>query len=164
MYRAVKILGALLLLISLGFPISQSIDQDSWAPTGSYNYALSRDPGDWLEGALWFCLLLFTWPVLMLALLSRFSRGWAALLLRTLELLALLYSYVFVDLLSMFARQETGTHLALCGFAVYALGALWEDAAIFLKWARTTGLLAPIMPHVQARGVDHDAPQHEETQ
>jgi hypothetical protein len=137
MYRSVKILGALLLLISLGFPVSQSIDQDSWAPTGSYNYVLSRDPSDWLGGTLWFCLLLFTWPVFMLALLSRFSQGWIALLLRSFELLALLYSYVLVDLLSMFARQETGTHIAQCGFAVYALGALWEDAAVLREWIRT---------------------------
>lgn len=136
MYRSVKILGAILLLISLGFPVSQSIDPDSWEPTGSYSYVLSRHPSDWLEGRLWFCLSLFTWPVLMLALLYRFSQAWVALLLRTLELLALLYSYVLVDLLSMFAHQEIGTHIAQCGFAVYALGALWEDAAVLRRWAR----------------------------
>lgn len=153
-HRTLKVVGALLLLISLALPQSSCRHyEDAKAnrvehktgdppPAGAhevvrYNYAWeSFEP---VDPSTWLTVLAFVWPVLTLGLLLRPEKRRAALFLRLLEILLLAASFVVVDLSGgLFAdRLEAGYYLAMLALVLYAAGTLWGDLAAFRQWRRT---------------------------
>ncbi len=160
-HRTLKVVGAVLLLISLALPMSSCrhyedakgnrIEHAAGAPVPAgahevviYNYAWEgfepRDPSTWLT------VLAFVWPALTLGLLLRPERRRAALILRILEILLLAASSVLIDFNAGFSgdRREAGAYLAYLALALYAAGALWGDVSAFRQWLRARRLrLAP---------------------
>jgi hypothetical protein len=153
MLRSLKIVGAILVLVSLALPMSScrhyvdaqgerlEVEKGEPPPQGarevvSYQYAL--ESFDVQELASWNKLLVFVWPVLMVGALFRWRQGRTLVVLRVLEILLLAYSIFMVDLLAtLFAdRIEAGAYLAFTGLGLYAAAALWEDVTAFRRWRR----------------------------
>jgi hypothetical protein len=157
MLRSLKIVGALLVLVSLALPMSScrhyvdakgerlEVEKGEPPPPGaqevvSYHYALESFNAR--ELASWTNLLVFVWPGVMLGAQFWRRRGRMLVVLRVLEILLLIYSFFIVDLMAtLFAdRIEAGAYLAFTGFGLYAVAALWEDATAFRRWRRARAL------------------------
>ncbi len=146
-----KLLGALLLLVSVAFPMStcshyEDVDgrrievaPGETPPEGtvevvSRSYAFEDfhplDPGDWVRA------LAFTWPILAIATLRLRKRGAITLGVRVLEpplIAGSIYAVHFIS--SFFAdRREIGAYLAFLGLGIYAIATIWVDLAVYRKW------------------------------
>lgn len=163
MLRSLKIVGAVLVLVSLALPMSScrhyvdaqgerlEVEKGKPPPQGarevvSYQYAL--ESFDVQELASWNKLLVFVWPVLMVGALFWRRQGRTLVVLRVLEILLLAYSIFMVDLLAtLFAdRIEAGAYLAFTGLGLYAVAALWEDVTAFRRWRRARALRRAASP------------------
>jgi hypothetical protein len=122
MLKSLKIVGAILLLVSLALPMSScrhyvdaqgerlEVQKGEPPPQGArevvtYNYALENFNGRDLDS--WNKLLVFVWPVLMVGALFWRRQGRTLVVLRVLEILLLAYSIFMVDLLAtLFALRK----------------------------------------------------------
>ena len=146
-----KLLGALLLLVSLAFPMSTcsyyedaegkriEVAQGETPPEGaveviSRSYAFEDfhplDPGDWVRA------LAFAWPILAIATLRLRKRGAIAMGVRVLEPALIAGSIFAVHFISTFFadRREIGAYLAFLGLGIYAISTIWVDVALYRKW------------------------------
>lgn len=151
--RLLKTIGALLLLISITLPMatctrtvkSEHSGENNTSPqseqvqdTASKQekkiYILDHfspsDPGSWIS------IVAFTWPVLILGILWWRKKGRVVLLVRGLEPFLLIGSVLVVDFASTFFadRREIGAYLAFFAIALYAVGAIWRDISLYLRW------------------------------
>jgi len=148
-----KSLAALLLLVSLAFPMATcshyedaqgtriAVAEGETPPEGarlvtSRTYAFEdfdpSDPGEWVKA------LAFLWPVLALVILQRRQRGRVALGVRILEPALIGLSLYVVDFVSTFFadRRAIGAYIAFLALGIYAIGALWVDAAVYREWKK----------------------------
>lgn len=147
-----KILGAVLLLVSLclpmasctyyadsqGFPIV--VDRPESKPGG----VREVDVGPWYamedlkpaEPMFWMVLASFAWPLLWVALLSWRGKGRIAILLRVIEPILLAYSASMVEFISTFlvTQREIGAYVAFVGLGTYGIGIVLTDLALFRLW------------------------------
>ncbi len=147
----IKLLGALLLLVSLAFPMSTcshyedaqgkriEVAQGDAPPEGarqvtSRTYAFESfhpsDPGDWVRA------FAFLWPVLALVILQQRKRGRVALGVRILEPALIGLSLYVVDFVSTFFadRRAIGAYLAFLALAIYAIGTVRVDVMAYREW------------------------------
>jgi hypothetical protein len=162
--RAVKALGAALVLVSLALPMATcthyvdgagdrvAVDDRAHPPPGvtaveEPQYALADfDPADASD---WTRLATFLWPVLVLALLAwRRERGRLAVALRVVEVLLLAWSFWLVAFISSFLvdRRASGAYLAFVGLGLYALGALGSDVLALKRWRAERSERPPPQP------------------
>ena len=147
-----KVVGAILLLVSLAFPMQQAshyyIDSDgvirpqAWGtPPGatalfeSDQYALHPGSG---ENSL--LALAFAWPVIAVAY-WQWRKDVIGIVLRSLEIVFLAGTFLLVYWVSTFTvltvtRVGAGGYLAFLGLGLYAVGALWADAIALRRWKR----------------------------
>ena len=151
MYRYLKLVGAILLLVSLALPMAsctrfedeegnrvEVVDGDPH-PEGikevvTYNYALENfDP---TEISSWAVLLTFVWPIIIVGILFWLKRGRIVVVLRILEPLLVIGSFYMVYWISSFlvTRREWGAYLAFLALGVYGIGFLWEDLILYRGW------------------------------
>jgi hypothetical protein len=151
MYSWLKLLGALLLLVSLAFPMSTCshyedaegrrvrVAEGEAPPEGvrkviSEEYALEDfhpdDPGDWLR------IFAFAWPLLAFGALRLRRRGRVALAIRIAEPLLIGGSILAVDFISTFLADSraTGAYLAFAALGLYAIATVWEDLIVYREW------------------------------
>ncbi|MCP4288315.1 MAG: hypothetical protein GY792_28460 [Gammaproteobacteria bacterium] len=147
--KAIKMVGALLLLLSITLPMSKcSYHVDSSGnryPRGDKipgnaiekwekNYAFDEfeplDPGSWT------IVLVFTWPVLALGSLQWRPHGRVSWITRGLEPLLLAGSVYIVNFISTFfvERRDIGAYVAFIGLGIYAIGVIWSDISIYRNW------------------------------
>jgi|SRR3990172_7070929 len=150
----IKLAGALLLLSSLLLPLSScesyvdkqghtlrpsEVAADRPLPPGikverTYFYFF---PFQTTDTTNWLILAGFTWPVFMIAALSRF-KGRIRVACRFLEAPLLFGSVLALALATLFhSRLELGAYVAYAGIGAYALGAVWADIDAFRKWKAT---------------------------
>jgi hypothetical protein len=147
----IKLLGAMLLLVSLALPMSTcshyedaqgtriAVAQGETPPEGarqvtSRTYAFEdfhpTDPGNWVKA------LAFLWPVLALVILQQRKRGRIALGIRILEPALIGLSLYVIDFVSTFFadRRAIGAYLAFLAIGIYAVGSLWADVVVYREW------------------------------
>lgn len=148
--RALKIIGAVLLLLSMTLPmsscttskenvgeqVSSTTDLNSADSETQYHYII--DNIDAADPSTWITLLVFVWPVLMLGLLQWKKTGRMSLLLRGLELLLIIGSLIWIEFIATFLtdRREIGAYLAHTAIVVYAIGAIWSDVGLYRNWKK----------------------------
>ena len=146
--RALKIIGAVLLLLSMTLPMSsctkskEQVAEQVSSTTQSYSansetkYHYIIDNIDAADPATWITLLAFVWPVLMLGLLHWKKTGRISLVLRGLELLLIIGSLIWIEFIATFLtdRREIGAYLAHTAIVTYAVGAIWSDVVLFRNW------------------------------
>ncbi len=149
--KVLKMLGALLLLVSLMLPMATctsyeneegrqvSVDDIENLPEGVHKVVQSEyalEGFDPLNGEDWLTVLAFVWPVLTIAALWWKPRGRVAIAVRVLELLFLTGSYLFIDFISSFFVDDRaiGAYLAFLALGLYALGAIWSDVLLYRSW------------------------------
>jgi hypothetical protein len=148
-----KLLGALLLLVSVAFPMSTcshyenaegkivQVAEGETPPEGvtkviDHDYAFETfhplDPGDWVR------VLAFAWPVLAVAILHRRKRGAIALGVRVFEPLLIAGSIYLVHFISTFLaeRRATGAYLAFLALGIYSIATLWADIEVYREWKK----------------------------
>ena len=146
-----KLIGALLLLASLAFPMSTcsyyenaegqriEVDPGETPPEGaveivSRTYALEDfnplDPGDWVRA------LAFAWPILAVATLRLRKRGAIAMGVRVLEPALIAGSIYAVHFISTFFadRREIGAYLAFLALGIYAIATVQVNLSLYRKW------------------------------
>jgi hypothetical protein len=142
MYSWLKLLGALLLLVSLAFPMSTCshyedaegrrvrVAEGEAPPEGvrkviSEEYALEDfhpdDPGDWVRAVA------FAWPLLAFGALRLRRRGRVALAIRIAEPLLIGGSFLADS-------RATGAYLAFAALGLYAIATVWEDLIVYREW------------------------------
>jgi len=151
-----KLLGALLLLVSIAFPMATcshyedaegkrvEVAEGETPPedvkeTISYQYAFEdfhpNDPGEWVK------VFAFAWPLLATMILLRRKRGPVALGVRGLEPLLLAGSIYMVHFISTFLAESRaiGAYLAFLALGIYAIATIWADVTLYREWkARRT--------------------------
>lgn len=156
MHRYGKLLGALLLLVSIAFPMATcshyedaegrrvEVAEGETPPEGvkeviSSEYAFEDfepgDPGEWVK------VFAFSWPLLATVILLRGKRGRVVLGVRVLEPLLLAGSIYMVHFISTFLveRRAMGAYLAFLALGIYAVATIWADVALYREWkARRT--------------------------
>ena len=151
-----KVLGALLLLLSIAFPISRSCspvryedaagktivpDKNGSVPPDArvienYDYVFtsfnSTKTDDWLK------LSIYIWPILVLGILAWKRKGRIALAIRILEPLFIGYSAYVVDVIATFftSGRASGAYIAFAALGIYTVGTVWEDINAFRDWRR----------------------------
>ena len=166
--RALKVLGALLLLVALALPLStcthhvdaqgKSLDlvsRDEWPEDAKevvrYRYVLSglyplegQDYWTSVRATDLTLLLAFIWPVLALAVLHRKPLGPVAIAVRGLEVILVPASIGLINFSASFlTTRAIGAYWAYCALGVYAIGAIWSDLTLYKGWRRerrTSGL------------------------
>lgn len=151
MHKHGKLVGALLLIVSLVFPMSTcshyedaegnraKYTEGKTPPKDvrevvSYNYAFEdfdpTDPGDWVTA------FAFVWPVVALVLLQLWKYGAIALGVRVLEPLLITGSIFVVDFISTFLADQRalGAYLAFLALAIYAVSTVWADVEVYRSW------------------------------
>jgi hypothetical protein len=146
-----KLIGALLLLVSLAFPMSTcshyenaegrriEVAPGETPPEGavevvSSTYAFEDfqplNPGYWVRA------LAFAWPILAIATLRWRRRGAIATGVRALEPVLIAGSIYAVHFISSFFadRREIGAYLAFLALGIYAVSTLWVDLALYREW------------------------------
>jgi hypothetical protein len=156
MHTHVKLLGALLLLVSVAFPMSTcshyedaegnrvKVAEGETPPEGlteviDEDYALedfdTGDLGDWVR------VLAFGWPIVAVAILYRHKRSRSVVVVRVLEPPLIVGSIYVVDFLSTFFadHRASGAYLAFLALGIYAIATLWADVVVWREWkARRT--------------------------
>jgi hypothetical protein len=151
MHIYAKLLGALLLLVSLAFPMStcsyyedadgNRVDvADGEAPPEGMTAVIDNDyafesfdpldPGEWVKA---FC---FAWPILAVAILHLRKRGAVTMAVRILEPALIVGSISLVDFLSTLLadHRALGAYLAFLALGIYAIATIWDDVATFREW------------------------------
>jgi hypothetical protein len=159
-----KAVGAILLLVSLGFPMQQAshyykdsegaVHRQAWGtPQGatplfdSDVYALpltTSSPGSW-ENLIW-ALFAFSWPIIAIAY-WQWRKEAIGIVPRILEIVFLAGTFLLVFWVSTFTvftatRVGAGGYLAFLGLGFYAVGAICADAVALRRWKRRA--LAPV--------------------
>lgn len=148
-----KLLGALLLLLSVAFPMStcshyedaggkrltlgagENPPEDA-TEVVQYNYAFEGfqplDPREWVRA------FGFAWPILAVAIQKLRKRGAVVLVVRILEPPLIVGSVLLVEFLATFFadRRAVGAYLAFLALGVYAMAAIWADVAAYRNWRR----------------------------
>jgi len=150
--QTLKVIGAVLLLLSMTLPMSSctetkeaSSEQVTSAPQSNspdsekeYHYIVDNiDPKD---PATWITFLAFVWPVIMLGMLQWKKSGRMALIFRGLELLLIIGSLIWIDFIATFLtdRREIGAYLAYAALGIYAIGAIRCDILLYRNWKNQT--------------------------
>jgi hypothetical protein len=153
----IKVAGAFLLIVSLLLPLSSceryvdrqgntikssEISTDRPLPPGirvvkTYNYFYRTfQPTDF---GSWLVLAGFTWPVFMIAALSRL-KGRVRVACRFLEAPLLVGSVVALGFATLLHDGlEVGAYGAYAGIGAYSVGAVWADINAFRRWKAAKG-------------------------
>ena len=151
--KAIKILAAVLLLVSIAFPMSsctvteepdtiqESASPETITHSGETEFIYLLDHFDAGDPSTWVTLFVFTWPVWVLIILHLKRSGRVATATRLLEPALLIGSVIWVDFLSTFFadRRELGAYLAFSALGLYAIGTIWADLQIYRKWKNERG-------------------------
>lgn len=146
-----KLLGALLLLGSLAFPMSTcshyedaegnvvEVAEGETPPEGVtevINHAYVFEDFHPLEPGYWVRGLAFVWPALAVAILHQRRRGAIALGVRVFEPLLIAASIYAVHFISTFFadRRAAGAYLAFLALGIYAIATLWADIETYREW------------------------------
>lgn len=149
-----KVLGALLLLVSLAFPIARSCspvryedaagktivpDKNGSVPPDArvienYNYVFEITSTE----DRWKLWSVFIWPILVLVILAWKRKGIIALAIRVLEPLFIVGSGYSIDVISTLftSGRASGAYIAFAALGLYTVGTVWEDINAFRDWRK----------------------------
>jgi hypothetical protein len=151
--NTLKSIGAILLLLSISLPMSTcsvpvqpdpTTDSQTLSPSkGPRENASTReekiyvldhfelsDPGSWIS------VLAFIWPLLLIVILRWNTNAGVDLTIRFLEPFFLAGSLFVVEFASTFFadHREIGAYVAFLAISLYAIGAVWSDILLYLRW------------------------------
>ena len=149
---AFKVIGAVLLLLSMTLPMSSCTEtkksvSEQASPAAQINsqhsevkYHYITDNIDLKDPAIWITFFAFVWPVLALGLLQWKKTGRTALIFRGFELLFLIGSLMWIEFIATFLtdRREIGAYLAYLALVIYAIGAIRCDVLLYRNWKNKT--------------------------
>ncbi len=151
--NALKVIGAVLLLLSITLPMSSCTEtkepvSEQVSPAAQINsqdsevkYHYITDNIDLKDPGIWVTFFAFVWPILILGLLQWKKTGRAALIFRGIEILLIISSLIWIDFIATFLtdRREVGAYLAYLALAIYAVGAIRCDVLLYRNRKNQTG-------------------------
>jgi hypothetical protein len=143
-----KLIGALMLLVSITLPMSSctvtgesadnqvSISPETNAQSEKTRYKFLLEYFDAGDPATWVTIIAFGWPLLVLGILHWKTRGRITLATRVLEPVFLVGSLAWIEFIATFFadRIEIGAYLAFCAIAIYAFGMIYGDVLLYRAW------------------------------
>lgn len=142
--QALKILAALLLITSAMFPVvtrSYYAGADQVVERDFIFQILHQS-----DGGIWYAAFIFGWPVLTITALWRKPTGKVAVAARVSEVLLVTYTggivWAFIVISNIPfggisippSTPVTGAYLAYIALTAYAVGAIWSDISVTLRW------------------------------
>jgi hypothetical protein len=153
MYLNLKVVGAVLLLVSLAFPMQREsnyykdsegiVHRQVWGRTPQGATALFESDVYALRSGSWeslMVLLAFAWPVIAVAY-WQWRKEAICIVPRALEIVFLFGTSILVYWISIFTiltvtRVGAGGYLAFLGLGFYAVRAIWADVVALREWER----------------------------